>query len=278
MKLLTLNAHALQEADYERKLVAFAEFVIREQIDLIALQEAGQSRTAPEAEEWLKEGIYPSVGQNIPIRADNYAAWAAFLMRQAGVNVSWAWLPVKLGYGRMDEGLAILSSGRRIDETDSHLISRTDDYFNWKTRKVLGVRLCGMEDWFYSVHTGRWEDLEEPFADQWERMCGRLKKKQNPIWLMGDFNSPSEVRNEGYDMICCHGWIDCFGAAECTCGYETAPSGIDGWRDRAADQKAIRIDYVFSSRRVCVKSAQTVFDGVRGMRVSDHFGVLIETE
>jgi len=279
MKLLTLNAHALPEADYERKLAALAEFVIREQVDLIALQEACQSCAAEEAGEWLKEGCCPPDGQRIPVRADNYAAWAACLMRLTGMKVSWSWLPVKRGYDRLDEGTAILSVNRPIAGTDVCLISRTDDYDRWKTRKILGVRLEGMEDWFYSVHSGWWDDREDPFSGQWERMSRHLlENQQSRIWLMGDFNNPSEIRNEGYDLICGSGWTDCFKLAEIKSGHATAQTGIDGWRGRATGNQGIRIDYIFSNRAVCVERAETVFDGVRGKRISDHFGVLIETK
>lgn len=277
MKLLTLNAHSHLEADYERKLVYFAEYILREQVDLIALQESNQSQNAPEAEGWLLEGMYPLADERIPVRADNHAAWTAFLLRQAGIHCSWVWLPVKLGYGRFDEGLAVLSFRREIAEADACRISRTDEYADWKRRKILGVRLKNMESWFCSVHMGWWKDDEEPFLDQWMQLEKQLVGKRNqPVWLMGDFNSPAGVRGEGYDLICASGWHDLYLSAEERRGCATVRGTIDGWHSEA--DSGMRIDYIFCSEPVRVRSAGVVFDGEREKQVSDHFAVLMEAD
>ncbi len=42
MKLITLNTHSLVEPGYENKLKLFAEAVLRERPDVIALQEVNQ--------------------------------------------------------------------------------------------------------------------------------------------------------------------------------------------------------------------------------------------
>lgn len=279
MKLLTLNAHSLLEADYERKLVYFAEYVIREQVDLIALQEVNQSMSAPEAESWLLEGQYTLQEEQRPVRADNHAAWAAFLLRQAGVDCRWAYLPVKRGYGRFDEGLAILSVNREIVCADVQTISGNRDYSEWKRRAILGVRLGGLNGWFYSVHTGWWQDPEEPFEAQWNRMQAHLdKRKGEPVYLMGDFNCPAGLRGEGYDLIREAGWHDLYEAAEEKRGCSTVLRGIDGWNKEPEDGQGVRIDYIFCSRPTRVCSVKTVFDGVNEMRVSDHLGILAEIE
>ena len=50
MKLMTLNTHSLVEPGYENKLKLFAEAVLREQPDVIALQEVNQSMVEPAVE------------------------------------------------------------------------------------------------------------------------------------------------------------------------------------------------------------------------------------
>ena len=279
MKLLTLNAHSLLEADYERKLVYFAEYALREQVDLIALQEVNQSMSAPEAEKWLLEGQYLLEGSERPVRADNHAAWTAFLLRQAGVDCRWVYFPVKRGYGRFDEGLAVLSLHREIVCAETRIISENREYSDWKRRGILGVRLGGAEGWFYSVHTGWWQDHEEPFERQWNRTEKYLTEKtRSAAYLMGDFNSPSVRRGEGYDLIRGSGWHDVYELAEERRGCATVQRGIDGWHEANADGQALRIDYVFCDRPVRVRSVKTVFDGEHEMQISDHFGILAEVE
>ena len=50
MKLMTLNTHSLVEPGYENKLKLFAEVVLRERPDVIALQEVNQSMGEPAVE------------------------------------------------------------------------------------------------------------------------------------------------------------------------------------------------------------------------------------
>ena len=277
MKLLALNAHSHLEADYERKLVYFAEYVLRKQVDLIALQEVNQSMNAPEAEKWLLEGYDPLSDEEITVRADNHAAWAAFLLRQAGVDCRWVYLPVKRGYGRFDEGLAILSLRSKITGKDAQIISGTNDYLHWKRRAVLGVQL-GEQGWFYSVHTGWWADQEEPFEKQWKRLEAHLAgKKGSKVYLMGDFNCPAGRRGEGYDLVRASGWQDLYEQAVKRRGCATIREQIDGWRQET-DGQGLRIDYIFSNRAVRVRSARIIFDGIHEKKVSDHFGILADID
>ena len=279
MKLLTLNAHSLLEADYERKLIYFAEYVLREQIDLIALQEVNQSMNAPKAEEWLLAGRYSLPEEECPVRADNHAAWTAFLLRQAGIDCRWAYLPIKRGYGRFDEGLAILSLHGAIVEANAYTISENRAFSDWKRRRILGIRLAGRDGWFYSVHTGWWDDQEEPFEKQWGRLEAHMvKKKEAPVYLMGDFNCPADRRGEGYELVRAAGWHDLYEQAEEKRGCATMRGGTDGWREETAESAGVRIDYIFSSSPVRVLSMKTVFDGEHEMRISDHLGVLAEIE
>ena len=277
MKLLTLNVHSLQEEEYEKKREGFIEFVLKEKIDLIAMQEVNQTAGAPEAGPELTKGMFMLRENHLPIRKDNHAAGVAQRLRQAGADCRWAYLPVKQGYGRFDEGVAFLSLGREIAEAEELRISRTDSYTDWKRRAILGVRLSGMRDCFYSVHMGWWNDPEDPFSAQWAKVEDGLRgKKEAPVWLMGDFNSPAEFRGEGYDLIRAAGWYDLYERAQKKRGCATVQGAIDGWHEGDA-QSGLRMDHIFCSRPISVLRAKVVFDGKDEMRVSDHAGLLIET-
>lgn len=278
MKILTLNAHSLSEDNSLRKLAQFTDFVLREQPDLIALQESNQTMHASVADGDMLTGMVPT-DSAIPIRCDNHAAWCAYLLRKAGLPVSWAWLPVKTGYGRFDEGLAVLSLRRPILETDAVQLSRRCDYADWRTRKALAVRLEGAPDWFYTVHMGWWNDPEEPFLYQWQNLCrsASARAENGCVWLLGDFNSPAEVRGEGYDRIRADGWQDAWLLAEETSGGATVRGLIDGWKNRAGNSSGMRIDHIWLSRFLPIRRARVVFDGINEPQVSDHSGVLLET-
>lgn len=77
-----------------------------------------------------------------------------------------------------------------IADTDQLQISRSSDYHYWKTRKTLGISTEADPDiWFYTVHMGWWDDVEDPFTGQWEQLnrCllekGRLERgKMSGFW------------------------------------------------------------------------------------------------
>ncbi|MBQ2948831.1 MAG: endonuclease/exonuclease/phosphatase family protein [Clostridia bacterium] len=282
MKMLTLNTHSLQEDNYAEKLEWFVGRMLDEQPDVIALQEVNQTITAPEAPMHMHKGL-AAVPHGIALREDNHAAAVAMRLRLAGMPCSWAWLPAKIGYGKYDEGLAILCPHRAIRRAQAYAISRTDDYANWRTRRMLGVQLEGMDDWFCTVHMGWWNDEEEPFRDQWRAVSAALedKRKHAPVWLMGDFNAPAEVRGESYDCIADSGWKDTYLTAERKDGGMTVSGVIDGWRDRTGGQEqpgGMRIDQIWCSHDAQIRSSQVIFNGGNGPVVSDHYGVIITTD
>lgn len=274
MKLLTLNAHSLQGENPSRNLEQFVQTVLELRPDLIALQEVNQLRTAAPMDAAGREGYTPAPG-HIPLRRGNYAGEAARLLHAAGIPCWWTWLPVKLGYGKYDEGLAVLSLSRPIAETDVLLVSAKDDYADWRTRKLLGIRLENGPDWFYSVHLGWWGD-EDPFRDQWARLETGLAEKRGPVWLLGDFNAPAHIRGQSFDLIQSSGWRDTYQLAKTRDGGLTVQGAIDGWRDQG--QEGMRIDYIWRNEPLPVARSQVVFNGTEGPVVSDHFGVLVETE
>lgn len=282
MKLLTLNTHSLQEEGYAKKLEQFVEMVQREQPDIIALQEVNQTAAAPCAGPNLLCGSALCPEEAVSVRQDNHAAQAARRLREKGILCSWTWCSAKLGYGIYDEGMAILCPEREIAQVDSFYISGSRDYGNWKTRKALGIRVRGLSGWFYTVHMGWWKDEEEPFDRQWERLNEALeeKKREGAVWLLGDFNSPAEIRGEGYDRIRDSGWQDTYSLAAQKDDGITVLGEIDGWRGTSGDAQArrgMRMDHIWCSRPVPVLRSRVRFDGIGEPKVSDHFGVLVET-
>ena len=282
MKLLTLNTHSLQEEGYQQKLEWFTEVIVRERPDILALQEVSQTEAAPPASPAALAGFIGTEGETIPIRRDNHAVQVAGRLRAAGLSCSWTWLPAKLGYDKYDEGLALFALGKEISETDAFFISGCTEYQNWKNRKALGIRTGGGTDWFYTVHMGWWQDEEEPFLEQWKRLSDRLntRKAEGTVWLLGDFNSPAQIRGQGYDRIQDSGWQDTYVAAEEKDGGNTVEGRIDGWMEgdtAEALSGGMRIDQIWCSRRIPVRSSRVLWNGKESPRISDHFGILAET-
>lgn len=280
MKILTLNTHSLQEENYAQKLDWFVEGILREKPDIIAMQEVNQTVGATLMPQEMLEGQYPIPGC-MKIRQDNHAANVAYRLRQAGLECYWAWLPVKLGYSKYDEGIAVLSIGRKIRCIDQFPISKAGDYRNWRTRAVLGVKLEGLEDWFYCLHMGWWDE-EDGFLDQWKKLscCIASKRMCGTVWLMGDFNAPDDLPGQSYEHIASNGWIDTHRAARFADSGITVPGTIDGWEEKLIGWKpeGMRLDYIWCSKKKEILSSRVVFNGMKEPVVSDHFGVLIEVK
>lgn len=264
MKLLTLNTHSLMEEKGGEKLLTLVKAVTEMQPDVIALQEVNQSLEMP----ILKVNTFvntPSV-----IRRDNFAAALLHELNKVNIEYHAAWLPIKIGFDRFDEGVALLSRIPILD-IDNFLISKCDDYYNWRTRRVLGIR--NELGWFYSVHMGWWNDEEEPFKAQWERLNTHLNKKEN-VWLMGDFNSQADIEGEGYSLITSSDKYDTYLLAKEKDDGVTVEKAIDGWKDKKPQR--MRIDYIFTDRPKEIKSSRVIFNGVNYDVVSDHYGITVE--
>lgn len=289
MKLLTLNTHSLVEKDYNKKLQAFTEAVINIMPDIIALQEVNQTcdeiavndikeNLHEEINDELLHGFCPCSNDTV-IKRDNHVYSIVKNLKKEGINYYWTWIGMKKGYGKYDEGIAILSRSKILD-TDVVLISSNDDYNNWKTRKIIGIRVEDKPDnWFYSVHMGWWNDTEEPFQEQWARIISHMKRRtkdSNIVWLMGDFNTASDIENEGYELIKKFGWYDSYEMALKKDDGVTVENSIDGWENQINSKKRMRIDYIWCSNEAEVKSSEVIFNGKNEMIVSDHYGVLLD--
>ncbi len=270
MKLLTLNTHSLQEAEQPKKLDQFVDGVCKNHPDVIALQEVNQNRTAPLLED-IPSGYVPAQ-KEIPLKADNYAADLAKKLEEKGEPWNWSWLPIKVGYSRYDEGLALFSR-KPILEVKVIPVSVIQDYENYRTRKILAIRT--EDGWFCSIHMSWWNDPDEPFLPQWQKLNAALDH-ETPVYLMGDFNGDAAIRNETYDRILSDGWLDTYQLADQKDFGATISGAIDGWKDQPVSE-ARRIDQIFTDRKISVKSSQVIFNGENEPIVSDHYGILVET-
>ncbi len=269
--LLTLNTHSLLEENADQKRHAFITAVTRESPDVIALQEVNQRMDAPPVSPSQLDGYLPC-SPNVTVRADNHALAVARGLRERGVCYHWTYLPVKRGYGSYDEGVALLFR-KPAQDLDVLTVSRRDDYENWKTRRVLGVNIGGT--WFYSLHLGWWDDTDEPFAAQWRRLNAHMRKRGR-AFLMGDFNSPSDLRGEGYDLVLSDGWTDTHTAAKQRSGCVTIPGAVAGWTDRPLSDGGARVDYIFCNFPCTSLASHVIFDGTDTPIVSDHFGLICQ--
>lgn len=276
MKLLTLNTHSLVEENYGQKIIDFVEAVSKELPQIVALQEVNQTCSEEIVPKEELAGFVPCNSET-DIRRDNHIYNVVKLLRERGINYYWTWLPMKKGYGKYDEGIALMSLSPIID-TKVIRISNIDDYNNWKTRKILGI--CTEEspdEWFYSVHFGWWDDEDDPFEAQWN-ITKKHMSEHNTAWIMGDFNSPAEVRNEGYDLIKKAGWHDSYAVADKKDKGFTVEQVIDGWREKISDTSGMRIDQIWCSRDINVTYSKVIFNGRNYPVVSDHYGIIIDYE
>lgn len=282
MKLITLNTHSLVEECYEEKLESFVQVIIKEQPTLFSLQEVNQSLESLEADAPNKEGYVAIKGENIIIREDNHALNVARLLARVGLRYEWTWVPIKVGYGMYEEGLAIFSLSP-ITEIKECYISQVQDYNNWKTRKILGIKNEEYSDvWFFTTHLGWWDDEEEPFSGQWDRANRTITDLvgHNVCYVMGDFNTPDRIRNQGYDYVKKSGWYDVWNLARTKDSGVTVGHVIDGWQDRLSTEQAcvqgMRLDYIWCNKKVLVESCDVICNGLNYKVVSDHYGVMAE--
>lgn len=264
MKILTLNTHSLLEDNYESKCRIFADAIADLTPDIIALQEVNQTKDKKRITSTDRAFAIGSV----PLKEDNHALKVARLVAARGIDYHLVWAAVKCGFSRFDEGVAVMSL-KPIDNSSLFAISTVTDYENWKTRKALvassgGVSVC-------SVHLGWWNDAEEPFKGQFERLDAELKKR-GCDFVAGDFNSPDDIPDEGYSLVTECGWHDCFALARDTKGHHTADGIIAGWKQN----EKRRIDYIFARDCVDVGQCCCVFDGERYPVISDHYGVMAD--
>ena len=269
--LLTLNTHSLMNGDDQACLRELARFIVREHVDVAAFQEVNQEMNQEPEESGKLDGYVPNESGH-PIRCGNYALQLSRELKRLGGPFHWALGFAHVGYGRFEEGSALFSR-RPILETHTHDISAPPkEGVRLIRRKMLGIQTGPGPAWFWCFHMGWWDDQKDPFREQWTRAQQLLRQYPGPVWLLGDFNSPSDRRGEGYDAVTASGYRDCYLRALEKDGGDTAPGQIDGWRK--AGTGAMRLDLILSGQEGKTILSRTVFTGDREPVISDHFGVL----
>lgn len=262
MKILTINTHSLIENNYEKKCQYFVDAVIRHNPDIICMQEVNQSKFSNVA----KDFKHFATGK-IPIKIDNHALKIYKMLKDNGILYHFSWLGIKNGYKIFEEGLATFSK-EPVTDIKEILLTKKDDFANWKTRKALS--LSTFKKTICNVHMGWWEDSEEPFLYQFEQLNKNLSGDE--IFLMGDFNSPASEQNKGYSTVIKNGWFDTYTLANERDSGITVKGKIAGWKS----ENDKRIDFIFTNKEKAVKSSKVIFNGENEKIISDHFGVIIE--
>lgn len=185
------------------------------------------------------------------------------------------WDFAHIGYDKYEEGLAILTK-HPIKEKKSFYISKSKDKNFWKTRKIIKCKIDYNNNpiYFYSCHLGWWDDEEEDFKSQVNKLVQELKEKETCI-LMGDYNNDAFLNNKGYDYLINKKLKDIYHLARSKDNGVTAIGDIDGWK---GNTKNMRLDLILSNKNLKVEYCKVIFNGIRKEIISDHFGVEAKIE
>ena len=137
---------------------------------------------------------------------------------------------------------------------------------------ALSVRRKDSDEEMICLHTDWWE---EGFLEEWKLLkaaCGR-----GAVWLLGDFNVSAERLLREGDPLRAAGFWDAYALARERDVGDTVLPQADGWWGRERID-GLRIDQIRCRPQVSVKRYRRVLDGREDPIVSDHFGVMIETE
>ena len=177
------------------------------------------------------------------------------------------------------EGSAILSKHPFID-TGSRFISNPGNgrHEFWKSRNVPMARIDlpgtgGVN--VFSVHTGWWDDEEEPFQDQYWNLlawAGEVAGPRETTVLCGDFNVPADSKEQEF-MTKGTGYSDQYALANPDGSLDATIGGaIDGWEGSKSGQ---RVDYILMNddSPLEVVEARIIFTEEMYGIVSDHAGI-----
>ena len=236
--------------------------------DVICLQEVGEWRG-----DAADDAPFGSSGSNMVHQ---------LLSRLPGhgyeVTMDWS----HIGFGAWREGSAILSR-HPVLRSDSRYVSRPENSRRdaWKSRNIpkarVGVPGVGAVD-VYSVHLGWWDDVDEPFAEQYQRLLEWIAEDPaDIIVLCGDFNAPAG--GPAYEMMTSEsGFVDLYLLANPGGMFDATIAGdADGWEGTGQGQ---RIDYILVNEDsgLRVSEARRVFTASEFGQVSDHLGVFVTLE
>ncbi|MBO0475262.1 maltose 6'-phosphate phosphatase [Enterococcus sp. DIV0840] len=267
MKVLTLNTHSWLENQPLEKLQQLADQIIKEDYALIALQEVNQRIDSLPA--ITTHNFHPTEDQ-LPIHEDNFAYLLVQLLKEQGYNYHWSWAYNHIGYSIYHEGVALLS--KQPIQPQAVVVSAEKDPRDYR-RRVLLIGQTKLGDHCItalSCHYSWWSETGG-FSYEWQQTEIALQEHISPLLMMGDFNNPASAKT-GHALVLDSPLQlqDSFLIACEKIGEHTVEKAIDGWGE---NQEKLRIDYIFTSKKISVSSYQIVFDGKSTPVISDHFGV-----
>ncbi|MEQ8153505.1 MAG: endonuclease/exonuclease/phosphatase family protein [Clostridiaceae bacterium] len=262
MKLLTLNSHSWMEENQKEKIKILAEAIKELDYDVVALQEVNQSLS--------KKLVWSNV------REDNFSVLLLDELEKlgcSGYNMCWEFS--HLCYGTYEEGISIITKHKILEEDISRFcISASRDISIPKTRRGIriSIEIEGEMIDFYSCHMGWWNDQEESFKGQADKLLSTMNKDRL-AFLMGDFNNDAFGRSEGYDYFIEKGMKDTYWMTKNRDDGMTVEGKIAGWD---LNRKSLRLDWILANKEVDVQYSKVVFNGKNKTVISDHYGVEIE--
>ncbi len=276
IKVLTLNTHSWVEIHQVHKIKLLADFILDQDIDLIALQEVNQNLISPTVP--APEGFLAL--EDRPLRDNNFALLLTALLRQAGAHYQWTWAGAHLGWNIYDEGSSILSKQPIQAGQHFQVSSQEYGYRDVFRRCALAcqIKLASGPLWLVNVHMNWWHKQNRYFfAEDFNRLNQRVRQlaDRGPLLLLGDFNVAAGPDSPGWQQMLELGWHDAFWHARRRQGEHTVQQAISGWEENSL---AKRIDYVLASGPVTFSNYRVVFDGQQEPAISDHAGVLVELE
>lgn len=259
MKLLTLNCHSWQEENQLKKIGIIANEIKENSYDVIALQEVNQSIDGQSIDDKIKE--------------NNFALVLLNELKKLGINdYTMIWDFSHIGFDIYEEGVALLTK-HKIVKQDSFFISKNHDKNYWQTRKIIGasIKIDNEIMDFYSCHLGWWNNDEEPFKNQIDRLFSNIPFDKT-TFLMGDFNNNAFIDGEGYSYVLEKGIYDTFHLADKSDEGVTFVENINN-----SNKKDFwRLDLILVNKLINVKCSTTIFNGYNKPVVSDHYGLEIE--
>ncbi|MDO5750014.1 MAG: endonuclease/exonuclease/phosphatase family protein [Rothia sp. (in: high G+C Gram-positive bacteria)] len=284
MKFLSLNTHSWMEESQREKISALARFIHEHDVDIIALQEVSQDRSAAVISSPLN---FDSRSTSLPVRADNYALLLIENLQALGAHYSWVFAEAHIGWDRYDEGVAILTK-HPVEQVQALELSPEYSYEQVQRRRAIAALVDSPEGpvWIASTHMSWWNRDNLPlFAEEYTNLHRALTEcaasAPAPVLLAGDFNSPAHIRSEGYDMVLSSGMYDtrelALAAAESNPqvvieGEHTVHHEIAGWEGHSGGH---RIDFIFASQALEMLSHRVVLGDNTPQALSDHSALLI---
>ncbi|WMJ81733.1 endonuclease/exonuclease/phosphatase family protein [Clostridium sp. MB40-C1] len=260
MRILTLNCHSWQEEKQIEKIKYLAKIIHQNNYDIIALQEVSQSINSKVLFDNIKE--------------DNFMFILMKELERLGeTRFKFLWEFAHIGYDKYEEGISILTK-HHIKAKESFYVSKSKDQNYWKTRKIIKCKIVynNKPISVYSCHLGWWDDKEEDFKFQANKLLEHVKEDETCI-LMGDFNNDAFLSNEGYDYIIDKNIKDIYSLAKSKDNGVTIIGKIDSW-----EGNNMRLDLILSNKNLKVEYCKVIFNGIRGEIISDHFGVEAKIE